>query len=152
MTHNPPLMLALLTTVATFVGACSAEHENPVVAPGATPITLATPRVSMAADPPPPFTYWAPEGATIRNHPRDPGAWLAESRDGSRKFYFGDQCRASEHQVWIGQSVDALPQAPRDQNWRVACKTCAVTSDMRRDRLNISYDEATRRIFEVSCG
>ena len=38
---------------------------------------LATPNVVMEADPLPPFTYWAPESATIRNHPRMDGVWIA---------------------------------------------------------------------------
>jgi hypothetical protein len=86
----------------------------------------------MEADPQPPFTYWAPEGATIRNHPRDPATWVAESGDGSRTYYFGDQCRASEHQDWIGQSVEALPAPPVGSVWRVGCTTCAQTSDLKR--------------------
>lgn len=148
------LIFKLITfaSALTLLGACSSEPEVPVATHPAASSGLATPVVTMAADPPPPFTYWAPEGSTIRNHPNDQGAWIAERADGTRKFYFGDQCRASERQGWVGQSVDTLPQTPSGQKWRTACTTCAVTSDLQRDRLNISYDETTRRVVEVSCG
>lgn len=73
---------------------------------------LATPNVVMEADPLPPFTYWAPESATIRNHPRMDGVWIAESADGSRRYYFGDQCRASEFQRFVGRPLDTLPEEP----------------------------------------
>lgn len=142
--------LITFASALTLLGACSSEPEVP-----AHPVAsnmLATPVVTMAADPPPPFTYWAPEGSTIRNHPNDQGAWIAERADGSRKFYFGDQCRASERQDLVGQSIDALPQTLSDQKWRTACTTCEVTSDLQRERLNVSYDETTRRVVEVSCG
>jgi hypothetical protein len=68
----------------------------------------ATPNIVMTADPQPPFTYWAPAHSTVRNHPRQPGIWVAESKDGSRNYYFGDHCRASEFQSLVGKSVDAL--------------------------------------------
>jgi hypothetical protein len=64
---------------------CTSAEVAPVAASA-----LAKPNVIMAADPPPPFTYWAPENSTIRNHTRQPGIWIAESEDGSRKYYFGD--------------------------------------------------------------
>lgn len=143
-----PSKLITLASAITLLGACSME---PAARPAASN-ALVKPAVTMAADPQPPFTYWAPEASTIRNHPNDQGTWIAERADGSRKFYFGDQCRASERQDWVGQSIDTLPQTPPDQKWRTACTTCEVTSDLQRDRLNISYNEATRRVIEVSCG
>ncbi len=115
-------------------------------------VALATPAVKMEANPPPPFTYWAPEGSTIRNHPREPGIWIAEVADGSKTYYFGDQCRASERQDWVGQRVETLPKPAVDAIWRIGTTTSAQTSDLRRDRLNISFDEATRRIASVACG
>lgn len=59
-----------------------------------TPAQLSEPKVIMGADPLPPFTYWAPENSKIRNHPRLPGVWIAETADGPRIYYFGDGCRA----------------------------------------------------------
>jgi hypothetical protein len=112
----------------------------------------ASPSVVMAADPQPPFTYWAPARSTVRNHPRQPGIWVAESKDGSRKYYFGDQCRASEFQSFVGQSVDALPVRPANAKWRLACSTCAVLSDMDWMRMNVTYDQQTRTINDISCG
>ncbi|QND70030.1 hypothetical protein [Tardiphaga robiniae] len=112
----------------------------------------ATPKVVMAADPQPPFTYWAPEYSTIRNHPRQRGIWIAEAADGSRKYYFGDQCRASEFQSFVGQSVDALPERPANATWRLACSTCAGLSDMDWMRMNVTYDQKNRTINDISCG
>lgn len=63
-----------------------------------------------------------------------------------------DQCRALERQSWVGQSVDTLPAPPTGEAWRVVCTSCARTDDFRADRLNIEYDDATRRIVKVSCG
>lgn len=137
---------------ALIVGACTSEPTVPAGEVSSRAIALATPAVTMEASPPPPFTYWAPEGSTIRNHPRDLSIWIAVGADGSQTYYFGDQCRASERQDWIGQSVDALPSPPSGATWRVGCTTCEQTSDLQWERLNVSYDERTRRIVTVSCG
>ncbi|QYF87025.1 hypothetical protein [Brevundimonas sp. PAMC22021] len=134
------------------LAACVDQPARPADAGTLLPVPLPTPAVTMAADPPPPFTYWAPEGATIRTHPREPTIWIAETPDGDRKFYFGDQCLASERQGWIGQPVDALPEPAEGSVWRIGCSTCEQTSDLRRDRLNISFDETSRLIVDVSCG
>jgi hypothetical protein len=156
--HSPKLDTILsrgvacgLVLGALVVGACAAEPEARG-ADAARSVALATPAVTMEANPPPPFTYWAPEGSTIRNHPRDPAIWIAEGADGSRTYYFGDQCRASERQDWVGQPVETLPTPPVDAVWRVGSTSSAQTSDLRRERLNISFDEATRRIASVACG
>lgn len=112
----------------------------------------ATPNVVMVADPQPPFIYWAPEHSTIRNHLRQSGIWVAQSKDGSRKFYFGDQCGASELQRFVGQSVDALPEKPVNATWRLTCSTCAGLSNMDLMRMNVTYDQQTRAINDISCG
>lgn len=137
---------------ALSLAACADQPDAPGADAAPQAVALATPAVTMQADPPPPFTYWAPEGATIRNHPRDPAIWIAEGAGGSQTYYFGDQCRASEHQDWIGRPVEALPERPDGDVWRVTCTTCAAQSDLSRDRLNIAYDDATGRIVTVSCG
>lgn len=144
--------LCIPVMAVAFVSAlisCTSAGMAPV-AVAASP--LATPNVIMAADPRPPFKYWAPENSTIRNHPRQPGIWIAESPDGARKYYYGDQCRASEFQRFVGQSVDALPEKPANATWRLACSTCAVTSDLGWTRMNVSYDQQTRTINHISCG
>lgn len=145
-----PSSLHAVAVAAAFlpglIGCTSAEVVS-IVSP-----TFARPNVVMAADPQPPFTYWAPENSTIKNHPRQPGIWIAESEDGSRKFYFGDQCRASEYQRFIGQPLDALPKKPADATWRLACSTCARTSDLGWTRMNVSFNEETKTIDEISCG
>lgn len=63
-----------------------------------------------------------------------------------------DQCRALERQSWVGQSVDTLPAPPVGETWRVVCSSCARTDDFRAERLNVEYDEASRRVVKVSCG
>ncbi|MGK6313627.1 hypothetical protein [Neorhizobium sp. DT-125] len=142
--------LYFLGMAVAFVPAmisCTSAEMAPVAAS-----PLATPDVVMAADPRPPFTYWAPRNSTIRNHPRQPGIWIAESPDGSRKYYYGDQCRASKFQRFVGQSVDALPEKPADATWRLTCSTCMATSDLGWKRMNVSYDQQTRMINDISCG
>lgn len=126
---------------------CTSAEVAPVAA-----FALAKPNVVMAADPQPSFTYWAPENATIRNHPRQPGIWIAESPEGSRKHYFGDQCRASEFQRFVGQTIDALPEKPANAIWRLTCSKCVAQSDLGWTRMNVSYDQETRVINEISCG
>lgn len=63
-----------------------------------------------------------------------------------------DQCSALDRQSWVGQSVDTLSAPPPGEAWRVVCTSCARTDDFRADRLNVEYDEASRRIVKVSCG
>lgn len=113
---------------------------------------LATPNVVMEADPPPPFTYWAPQNSTIRNHPRVDGVWIAEIEGQPTRYYSGDQCRASQFQKFIGQPLDALPEKSTDATWRTACSTCAVTSDLGRARMNVAYDDETLTITSIWCG
>ncbi|EAB6718025.1 hypothetical protein DUP91_27260 [Salmonella enterica subsp. enterica] len=106
----------------------------------------------MEADPAPPFTYWAPEGSTIRNHPRVDGVWIAETDGKPTITYFGDQCRASQFQQLVGKPLDALPERPADANWRLACTECAVHSNLDRKRMNVVYEEESKVISTVSCG
>lgn len=126
---------------------CGSAQETPVAE-----AELATPNVVMESDPPPPFTYWAPENSTIRNHPRIAGVWIAEIEGQPTRYYYGDQCRASQFQHLVGQSLDALPRKPAGAIWRMACSTCAVTSDLGRERMNVSYDNDSRLITSISCG
>lgn len=103
----------------------------------------------MAADPPPPFTYWAPEGAVIRNGA--PGVWYAELNGEMKVTYLGDACRASDYQRYVGGPLSGLPEKPEGVAWRVGCATCPRTADLRLDRMNVSFDE-TNRIIEIKCG
>lgn len=147
---SPRVWLAAWVGVALIAG-CSTERD--AGAPDAAPSpALAEPTVVMAADPAPPFTYWAPEGAVIRNHPREPDIWIAEGPNDARRFYFGDACRASERQDWIGQDLEAIPPAAPAEDRRVVCTACARTSDLDRQRTTIDYDAETRRVTAVSCG
>jgi ABC-type amino acid transport substrate-binding protein len=130
-----------------------APAPTPPVTPTPAPLTPPEPRlnVRVLADPAPPFTYWAPDGSVIRNHPTVPGIWVAQS-DGRQSgvYYFGDRCKASERQGLVGQPVQSLPK-PTPADWRVSCAQCPVTDDLRRDRLNVVFD-ANDIITRVSCG
>ncbi|MDO1558371.1 hypothetical protein Q0812_02885 [Brevundimonas sp. 2R-24] len=102
----------------------------------------------MEADPPPPFTYWAPEGSVIRNH-GNPGLWVAYVNGRQVKTYFGDDCGASRRQGLVGASVERLP--PESARWRVFAQDQPVTDDLRPGRTNVVYDPQTRLILEVAC-
>lgn len=118
--------------------------------PVATPVPPPARNVRVEADPAPPFTYWAPAGSVIRNHPTNPGIWLAEVNGRQTGYYFGDRCRASEYQGLVGRPVRSLPDPP-PANWRVSCETCPVTDDLRPDRLNVVFDR-NEIVTGVSCG
>jgi len=105
----------------------------------------------MQADPPPPFTYWAPEGAVITNHPHVPGIWFADV-DGRRvATYFGDDCHASQMQQLVGEPLQSLPPQPAGAEWRVSCGGCPVNSDLRPDRVNILFDDTTQVVEQIAC-
>ena len=60
------LLYIPVIAVASVAGliSCTSAEDAPV-----RTAVLATPQVVMAADPQPPYTYWAPENSTSRNHP-----------------------------------------------------------------------------------
>lgn len=145
--RTSPQFAAALVPLALAGASCVASPDVP-----GTPKRLAEPNIVMVANPAPPFTYWAPDGSTVRNHPEQPGIWIATTADGSRKFYFGDRCRASDYQDYLGRSVDVLPEKPDGALWRMACSTCVVESSLAPQRMNVTYDQQTRIINEISCG
>lgn len=51
----------------------------------------------------------------------------------------------------IGSHVGAVDFAP-GANVRVVCTTCPTTRDLRPDRLNVRFDQATGIIRSVDCG
>ena len=51
----------------------------------------------------------------------------------------------------IGSHVGAVDFAP-GANVRIVCTTCPTTRDLRPDRLNIRFDQATGIIRSVDCG
>ena len=61
------------------------------------------------------------------------------------------RCDAEAARSLIGAHVGAVT-FPRDANVRVVCTTCPVTKDLRPDRLNIWFDQATGVIERVDCG
>jgi len=63
-----------------------------------------------------------------------------------------DACGAAARQDWVGRSVDGLPPPPSGANWRRVCTTCQKTDDFRPERLNIAFDETSRRVVSVACG
>lgn len=62
-----------------------------------------------------------------------------------------DMCRAGANRSLIGQNVAAV-SFPADANVRVVCTTCPTTRDLRPDRLNVRFDQATGIIRAVDCG
>lgn len=106
--------------------------------------------VTVRADPPPPFTYWAPPGSVIRNH-GNPGQWLAFVNGRQVKSYYGDACGASRLQSWIGKPVDGFPAQTPPVELRVSAEGDPVIQDLRPIRLNVIHDRQTRRIIEIAC-
>lgn len=51
----------------------------------------------------------------------------------------------------IGSHVGAIDFAP-GANVRVVCTTCPTTKDLRPDRLNVRFDQATGIVRSVDCG
>lgn len=138
----------LLTALAAM--ACSPRRE-PVAsaAPSIAPFVLAQPNVTIAADPAPPFTYWAPEGSTIRNHV-NPGIWNAFVDGRNVATYFGDACGASGYQAYVGQPLKSLPPPPNGVDMRLSCETCAVNDDLRPNRMNVIHNSA-ETIVKIAC-
>lgn len=145
-----PARTAQPAAIAPAAAPASPAATPTSAAPSRTAPPADRPGVRVAADPPPPFTYWAPAGSVIRNH-GNPGLWVAEVNGRQTgHIYFGDQCKASEHQGLVGQPVRSLPQPP-PANWRISCETCPVTQDLRPDRMNVKFDR-NDIVTEVSCG
>lgn len=129
------------------------EPTRPVAVPaGADTVRTQPPErsVRMLADPAPPFTYWAPEGATIRNH-GNPGIWIAYVQGRQVAMYFGDGCGASGLQPWVGMPVTEIPAPVQGEQRRVFAVDEPVTDDLRPDRLNVAYSRDTGRVVSVSC-
>ena len=61
------------------------------------------------------------------------------------------QCGAEAARSLIGTHVGAV-SFPADANVRIVCTTCPTTRDLRPDRLNIRFDQATGIIRSVECG
>ncbi|MBX9460972.1 MAG: peptidase inhibitor I78 [Brevundimonas sp.] len=61
------------------------------------------------------------------------------------------RCNAEANRSLIGSHVGAV-SFPADANVRVVCTTCPTTKDLRPDRLNVRFDQATGIIRSVDCG
>jgi hypothetical protein len=128
----------------------SASHIPADIRADEPSFQLPHPNVTVEADPAPPFTYWAPDGAVIRNH-GNPGVWIAYVDGRNVATYFGDACHASELQAYVGQPLSAVPAPAPGLSLRTSCTTCAVNDDLRPDRVNVVYEEATQRIVSIAC-
>lgn len=60
-------------------------------------------------------------------------------------------CDAAASRSLIGSHVGAVSFA-QDANVRIVCTTCPTTKDLRPDRLNVRFDQATGIIESVDCG
>ena len=61
------------------------------------------------------------------------------------------RCDAAAARSLIGVHVGAVT-FPRGTQVRVVCTTCPTTKDLRPDRLNVRFNEATRIVGSVDCG
>lgn len=61
------------------------------------------------------------------------------------------RCDAASARALIGTHVGAVT-FPRDADVRVVCTTCPTTRDLRPDRLNVRFNQATGIIEIVDCG
>ncbi len=61
------------------------------------------------------------------------------------------QCGVEAARSLIGTHVGAV-SFPQGANVRIVCTTCPTTKDLRPDRLNVRFDEATGIIERVDCG
>ena len=61
------------------------------------------------------------------------------------------RCDVGANRSLIGSHVGAV-SFPADANVRVVCTTCPTTKDLRPDRLNVRFDQATGIIRSVDCG
>ncbi|MDP3800589.1 peptidase inhibitor I78 [Brevundimonas sp.] len=61
------------------------------------------------------------------------------------------RCDAEAARSLIGSHVGAV-SFPQDANVRIVCTTCPTTKDLRPDRLNVRFDQATGIIESVDCG
>lgn len=61
------------------------------------------------------------------------------------------RCDAEAARSLVGSHVGAVDFAA-GANVRIVCTTCPTTRDLRPDRLNIRFDQATGIIRSVDCG
>ena len=61
------------------------------------------------------------------------------------------RCGAEAARSLIGTHVGAV-SFPQGANVRIVCTTCPTTKDLRPDRLNVRFNEATGIIESVDCG
>ena len=61
------------------------------------------------------------------------------------------RCDAADAQSLVGTHVGVVTFA-RDADVRIVCTTCPTTRDLRPDRLNVRFDQATGIIKSVDCG
>lgn len=153
-------LILLMAGGALICAACSGEAPD-----GPIPVADATktvgsdtavpgppPGVTIAANPAPPFAYWAPEGSVIRNHPSSPGIWIAEG-EGEAVYYFGDACGASRYQIdTVGTDRATIEGPPPDVEVRDYVRGDALIQNLVPTRLNIERDGPGGRILSISCG
>ena len=61
------------------------------------------------------------------------------------------RCGAEAARSLVGSHVGAV-SFPQGANVRIVCTTCPTTKDLRPDRLNVRFNEATGIIEAVDCG
>ena len=153
-------IISLATGGALICAACSGDApDGPTLVADTTKragsevaVPGPAPGVTIAADPAPPFAYWAPEGSTIRNHPSSPGIWIAEG-EGDAVYYFGDACGASRYQIdTVGTDRAAIEGLPVEVEVRDYVQGDALVQNLVPTRLNVERDGPGGRILSISCG
>lgn len=61
------------------------------------------------------------------------------------------RCDAAASRSLVGSHVGAV-DFPAGADVRIVCTTCPTTKDLRPDRLNIRFNQATGIIERVDCG
>lgn len=143
---------AAASAAVLVLGACTVTDGPRTDQSGQSSVRLPTPAVIMEANPPPPFTYWAAPGSTIRNHGRQAGVWIAQAAGKTDRYYFGDGCLASQHQQFVGRPVSEMPAPPSGVERRTHCASCAVNQDLRWNRMNVTFNDDSRTIEAIACG
>jgi hypothetical protein len=54
-------------------------------------------------------------------------------------------------QRFVGAPLQSYPPAPEGIEVRTSCVSCAVNSDLRPNRVNVIFDDATQRITKIAC-
>lgn len=64
----------------------------------------------------------------------------------------GDLCHARAAKPLIGRAISDVPKPRHGYSHRFVCTTCQVTTDYNPRRLNLIFNEKTRKVTALQCG